>query len=131
MPKKKKPKTPPIGVASKTGRGFPVVEFTDRYDAKCTLMCSSVILDYPESSQHPGASAVWLGIDDADPKIMKSKALELGMELPPGEVSGWMPYPIPKDVLLSTSMHLDREMVAGLIVRLQEWLDTYEFKDEA
>jgi hypothetical protein len=131
MPKKAKSKTPRLGVAAKTGRGFPMVEFTDRYDAKCTLMCSSVVGDYPESLERPGSSAVWLGVDDADPKILKTKARELGMELPPGEVSGWMPYPIPKDVLLSTSMHLDREMVAGLIVRLQEWLDTFEFKDEA
>ena len=70
---------------------------------------------------------IWLGIDDAEPQIMKTKARELGMSLPPGEVSGWMPYPVPDDVLMHTRMHLNEEQVRGLMARLQSWLDTGEF----
>ena len=72
---------------------------------------------------------MWLGLDDANPQGMKSEAGELGLKLPPGEVSGWMPYPIPDEVLLSTRMHLNRDQVEGLIEHLQHWLDTGEITD--
>jgi hypothetical protein len=59
---------------------------------------------------------------------MKSQAEALGLELPPGEVSGWMPYPIPKEVLIGTRMHLNREQVASLIHDLSQWLKTGKFE---
>jgi hypothetical protein len=35
-----------------------------------------------------------------------------------------MPYPIPKEVLLSTRMHLNREQVKEIIPILQKFVDT-------
>lgn len=104
-----------------TGRGFQLVEFTDDYDAKCSIQISSAC-PCDEKDKH---GWIWLGIDDAKPQIMKSQAKKYGFTLPEGqEVSGWMPYPIPEDVLLSTRMHMNKDHVIDLVNRLQHWLDT-------
>lgn len=106
-----------------TDRGFGLVNFHDRYGAICSLQQSSLVGD---DDRPPGHSAVWLGVDDADPKVMCSKAESVGIEKT-GE-SGWQPYPIPDEVLLSTRMHLDRQQAAFLVEQLTAWLDTGEFK---
>lgn len=108
-----------------TDRGFPLVVFKDEYDASCSIQESSrVVCENEDGSVDDPLGWIWLGIDDPDPKIMKSKALAHGLKLPPGEVSGWMPYPLPEDVLVTTRMHLNEKQVRELIVRLQHWLDT-------
>lgn len=104
-----------LGEYKKTGRGFALAEFTDAHGCQCSLQQSSAIGDF-----------IWLGISDGNPQVMKSQAKDLELSLPPGEVSGWMPYPIPKEVLISTRMHLNREQVKGLVERLQQWLATGE-----
>lgn len=108
-----------LGKQTKSGRGFPLVEFKDFYDVPCSIQASSLAI-----YQQPGTSAIWLGVDDAAPKIMKSDALKLGMELPPGEVSGWMPFPVPPQVSFNTRMHLDRKQVQALVNHLQAWLES-------
>ncbi len=115
----------PFGIDKVTDRGFHCVEFKDSYGEKCSVQISSrAVTQNEDGTVDNPLGWIWLGIDDAKPQIMKTKARELGMELPPGEVSGWMPYPIPKDVLLSTRMHLSENQVRGLIERLTSWLDT-------
>ncbi|EES51170.1 hypothetical protein NE172_01985 [Clostridium botulinum] len=42
------------------------------------------------------------------------------------EGTGWVAYPIPEDVLLSTRMHLTRGQVKELIPILQKFVDTGE-----
>jgi len=106
-----------LGEHKHTARGFALVEFLDAYGVKCSIQASSLA-----KYEQPGTSAIWLGVNDANPQIMKSAALKLGMPLPPGEVNGWMPYPIPKEVSLATRMHLEREQVQALINHLQAWL---------
>ena len=114
-----------LGKFSTTHRGFEIVHFRDEYGVQCSLQISSAcIVENEDGTVDDPLGWVWLGVDDADPKVMKSKARELGLQLPPGEVSGWMPYPIPDDVLLTTRMHLNEEQVRGLVERLQTWLDT-------
>jgi hypothetical protein len=113
-----------LELVEETGRGFEIINFDDRYGVACSLQQSSLSGDDDEP---PGHTAIWLGPNDADPKIMKSKAEELGVPLPSGEVSGWMPYPIPEQVLLTTRMHLDRQLVVQLVHRLQTWLETGSF----
>ncbi len=98
----------------KTGRGFNLAEFEDTYGAKCSLQKSSSAME----------DKIWLGVNDADPKIMVSKARKYGLE-PQGE-NGWMPYPIPEEVLLNTRMHLNREQVAALLPYLQRFVETGE-----
>lgn len=106
---------------SRTSRGFELVEFTDHYGKRCSLQQSSLAI-----YQKPGSSAVWLGTDDADPKVMWKDAICMGV--PTNATEGWVPYPIPPQVSLSTRMHLNRKQVKALIVRLQHWLNTGSFK---
>ena len=88
-------------------RGFGGLQFNDKYGHTCRIQKSSSAM----------YNAIWLGINDADPKIMTSDAKELGMDTQ-GH-SGWMPYPIPKEVLLHTSMHLTQNQVRQLLPILQ------------
>lgn len=103
-------------IMTKTPRGFERIEFTDRSNQKYSLQESSLATE----------DCVWLGLNSADPVIMESDALKLGLALPEGEMSGWMPYPIPEQVHLSTRMHLNREQVTELVGRLQSWLENGE-----
>lgn len=112
-----------LGTNTDTHRGFPMVEFKDFYDHPCSIQASSIWLE--DCLELAGTSALWIGPDSASPKIMASKAAEYGIAT--RETTGWVPYPIPDDVLLTTRMHLNREQVAGLIDRLQNWLDTGAF----
>lgn len=114
-----------FGVDDTTARGFELVNFRDQYGKECSLQISSLAVCENEDGTVDGPlGCVWLGIDDADPIIMKTKARELGMDLPPGNPSGWMPYQVPEDVLMTTRMHLNEQQVRGLIDRLQTWLET-------
>lgn len=109
-----------LGAVERTERGFEIVKFADRYGVPCSLQASS-LAEYDK----PGTSAVWLGTDDASPKVMASKAQSLGIHT--SECVGWVPYPIPDDVALATRMHLSREQVAALIEHLKSWLDNDSF----
>jgi hypothetical protein len=114
-----------FGVDGATGRGFDTVTFHDEYGHECSIQESSrAVFENDDGTVNDPLGWIWLGIDDAKPQIMKSVAKKMGMELPPGEVSGWMPYPIPEDVLLTTRMHLNETQVRGLITRLTLWLKT-------
>jgi hypothetical protein len=109
-----------LGAVETTARGFEVVKFADIYGAPCSLQASSLAV-----YEKPGTSAVWLGPDDAAPKVLASQAQSLGVET--AERTGWVPYPIPPGVSLTTRMHLDRDQVAALIQHLQGWLDNDSF----
>ena len=116
-------------ILTKNGRGFPTLVFEDFYGAKCSLQMSSIWLE--DDNGAVGGSAVWLGVDDVDPKVMARK-------LRPDDPTavGWVscelsPPPGVKmeDVLLTTRMHLNREQVKELIDQLQSWYDTAKFKE--
>ena len=113
----------PLGKVELTGRGFEIIKFLDRYGVPCSLQMSS-LADYEE----PGTSAVWLGIEKASPKVLASKAKSVGVET--SETTGWVPFPIPDEVLVNTQAHLSRDQVAGLVRHLQAWLSTGSFSCE-
>lgn len=98
----------------KTGRGFAIGEFKDRYGHKCSLQKSSIATE----------DCIWLGVDDAEPKIMASIASQYGIKT--NETTGWIEYPIPKDVLLNTRMHLTQEQVKALLPILITFAETGE-----
>lgn len=98
----------------KTDRGFPYIETKDMYNAGFSIQESSLATDY----------AIWLGIDDPDPKIMASDAKKHGIKT--DQEYGWIDYHVPEDVLISTRMHLTRSQVADLIPVLQHYVDTGE-----
>lgn len=99
---------------NKTQRGFALGKFLDRYGAKCSIQKSSLATE----------DAIWLGIDDPDPEIMASDARKLG--LPTTQENGWVKYEIPREVVLTTRMHLTQDMVKELIPILQKFADTGE-----
>jgi len=102
----------------KTSRGFATIEFKDYYDASCSVQKSSLATK----------GAIWIGIDDPAPKILASKVNQVNPET--GEVSGWVPFHIPDDVLISTRMHLTREQVAMLLPILQVFVETGELPEK-
>ena len=112
------------GELRKTSRGFEKVTFSDAYNAACSIHQSSAVGDDPDAMERPGSSFLWIGVEDAEPQVLKSQAEELGLTLPPGEVSGWIPYPIPPEVMLTTRMHVNREQAAWLVKCLNAWLET-------
>lgn len=101
-------------IVSKTPRGFDLIEFLDRYGAKCSLQKSSLAED----------DAIWFGIDDPEPKIMASDARKLGIETE--ETRGWIPYELPEELSLTTRMHLTRAQVLMLLPHLHAFVDTGE-----
>ena len=113
-------KTKKLGKVKKTSRGFEVVDFKDHYGTKCSLQQSSLAI-----YEKPGTSAVWLGVDDANPQCLHGDAAGLGIKT--DATCGWVKYPISDKVLLTTRMHLNREQVAALIAMLQNWLDADTF----
>ena len=96
----------------KTNRGFDYSSFTDLYGTECNLQKSSLATE----------EAIWLGVADAEPKIMASKAAANGVST--GETTGWVSYPIPEDVFINTRMHLNRVRAAALLPLLQRFVDT-------
>lgn len=94
-----------------TNRGFSSIEFKDRYDAKCSIQKSSLATE----------DAIWFGVDDPNPQIMASMTKEGG--------TGWVPYDIPEDVILTTRMHLTQEQVRQLLPVLQHFADTGEIRE--
>lgn len=108
-----------------TSRGFQRLHFTDSSGTECSVQISSRAMC---EGEHDDLTVgwLWLGINDSNPLILKSDAKKLGLDLPPGEVSGWMQYPVPSEVFMSSRMHLNEHQVAELILQLQHWLKTGE-----
>lgn len=99
---------------SKTGRGFEIIEFDDSYGVKCTLQKSSLATD----------DAIWLGVHDAKPKAMAAHADALGLKT--DERTGWVEYPLPREVFIGSRMHLTRKQVKKLLPILQRFVETGE-----
>lgn len=103
--------------ATKTCRGFSLVEFTDHYGVKCSVQKSSLATD----------DAIWFGCDDANPLVMASHAGANGVHTE--ETCGWVPYPVPDCVMLNTRMHLTRNQVADLLPILKHFAETGELPE--
>ena len=90
----------------RTERGFAISNFIDYYGKKSSIQKSSIV--EPE--------CIWLGIENAEPKIMARDAHKLGIETK--ESVGWIDYPVPDQVSIRTRMHLTRRMVFNLLPQL-------------
>lgn len=87
-----------------SGRGFGVISFCDKSMSECSLQDSSLATE----------PAIWLGINDPDPKLFV-----------PGE--GWKDYPVPPDVMINTRMHLTQSMVKQLLPFLIKFAETGDY----
>jgi len=92
-----------------TERGFGIWKFKDKYDHECSLQDSSLAME----------SCIWFGINDPNPQIMASKVQEGG--------TGWVKYPIPDDVHITTRMHLSQNQVKALLPILTYFAETGEY----
>lgn len=100
-----------------TDRGFRIKHFLDSYGLRCSVQKSSLATE----------DAIWLGIDDPEPRIMARDAVKLGRDdlLKPDEpVEGWVPFPIPDEVHITTRMHLTQEQAKALLPYLQHFVET-------
>ena len=93
---------------TETQHGFIKLLFKDSYDNLCSLQESSNAED----------DFIWLGIENAEPLIMKQDAVKLGLISKDKPTAGWMDYPIPEEVLLHTRMHLNKEQATILGLKL-------------
>lgn len=91
---------------NKTPRGFSIINFEDRYGSVCSLQKSSLATE----------DCIWFGVDDPNSQIMASRAKEYGVDCE--ETVGWVPYPIPDEVSLTTRMHLTKKQVRDLLPAL-------------
>jgi hypothetical protein len=94
-----------------TGRGFPIIEFQDRYGHECSIQKSSLATE----------DAIWVGPNDANPQILASMTKEGG--------TGWVPYHLPEDVSLYTRMHLTQDQVKELLPILMAFAETGELPE--
>lgn len=91
----------------RTNRGWAVIQFEDRYGAACSIQESSLATE----------RAIWFGVNEADPKIMARDAAAHGVKT--DQTTGWVPYPVPEAVLMTTRMHLTQDQVKELLPVLQ------------
>ena len=71
----------------KTGRGFGLIKFDDRYAQQCSLQDSSLATE----------PAIWFGVDNTGPQIngpvgMKSEEVHVRMHLTQAMVQQLLPY---------------------------------------
>jgi hypothetical protein len=90
---------------TETTRMFDLYEFKDKYDSVCSIQDSSLATDY----------CIWLGVNDADPKILVPDILNEG--------KGWQPVIIP-GLHTTTRMHLTRQQATNLIPYLLRFIVT-------
>lgn len=83
-----------------TNRGFSFAKFTDRSDVVCSIQKSSLATE----------DAIWLGCNDADPRILAPEG-------------GWQKVSIP-GMLCNTRMHLSQDQVKALLPVLQHFAET-------
>lgn len=96
----------------KTGRGFAIANFRDSKGVQCSIQKSSLAT----------ADAIWLGVDDADPRVLASVAGVINPDT--GDMTGWVQHPFPDGVVFTTRMHLTRDGVKKLLPLLRRFVKT-------
>lgn len=96
---------------SYNGRGFRFYNFKDGNGLDCSIQKSSAAED----------DMLWIGVNDADPKILCSDAINIGVDC--DKVCGYIKFPIPGEVSLNTRMHITRDQakqIAGMLMHFHE-----------
>ena len=98
-------------IKSKTQRGFTVIDFQDDYDVNCNIQISSAVEPH-----------IWLGIPRPRISIMWKDAKELGLNLtkkyPETNQNRWCDYPVPKEALIESRMHLTKKQSLKIAIKL-------------
>lgn len=86
--------------------GFARTDFTDSKGVECSVQVSSAYVP-----------SLWIGVNNPDPVILHKDAKALGINTSVN--SGWVPYPMPKEVLCHTRMHLSKPQLREFINELE------------
>jgi len=97
-----------------TFKQLAIIKFKDRKNTQCSI----------QQSSYESKPAIWLGVDFANPQIMASDAKRLGIET--DKKTGWINYPLPPQVGLTTRMHLTQEQVKALLPTLIKFVEKGE-----
>jgi hypothetical protein len=100
-----------------TCRGFMLGEFEDANGEKCSIQKSSACCREEAEGEY-----IWLGNNNANPMVLASDAHALGISTT--ETTGWIPYPVPKQVSMKTRMHLSQRQVKELLPLLNYFAKT-------
>lgn len=93
--------------ASKTQRGFGIIEFTDRYGLKCSLQDSSLATE----------PAIWFGVDN--PEVIEFTNFP--------NLGPYKKIQLPENINISSRMHLTQSQVKELLPFLQRFAETGEY----
>ena len=98
-------------IKKKTKRGFALVNFQDDYGVDCNVQISSAVEPH-----------IWLGVPRPDVLIRYKDAKILGLDLVKRDYEtnqyGWCEYPIPKEALIESRMHLNKKQSFKLAIEL-------------
>lgn len=107
----------------KTNRGFELQHLIDDYGVEYDLQESS--------SWEPH---IWLGINRPKLSIMCKDAKAIGLDLKKNDAGtgecGWCDFSVPKEVLIESRMHLNREQAKDLAKRLNYFVKHGYLKEE-
>lgn len=92
-----------VSEIDKTYRGFDYKRFKDKYNVECSLQKSSLATQ----------DCIWLGCNNADPKVLSP-------------FQGWEPVEMPEGYVANTRMHLNQEQVKELLPYLIRFAETGE-----
>lgn len=98
-------------------RGFMIANFKDANAIGCSIQESSACPHTEEDG-----CMIWLGVDDAAPMVLAQEAHLVGVKT--HETTGWVPYPVPDNVLMRTRMHLTQKQVKELLPLLKHFAKT-------
>lgn len=91
---------------NRTQRGFRILSFKDAYNIDCSLQESSLAT----------TNAIWLGCDEAEPKVL---------------INGrWENLSMPEEYVANTRMHLTQKQVKELLPYLIKFAETGTLSDD-
>lgn len=102
----------------RTARGFDFIEFKDANEEDCSIQQSSAT----RGIRDPGGDLIWLGVTNAAPTILASRAAEAGILT--DQTTGWIDVPLPEGACTASRMHLDIDQAKEVVRHLQRWIRT-------
>lgn len=99
-------------IACRTDSGLKALCMRDRNGAECGVQASSSAFE----------ECLWVGITDPQPMVKAEDAASAGVATT--EVDGWVKYPLPAAVKVTTRMHLTRAQAGELAHVLREFSES-------
>lgn len=101
-----------------TDRWYHLYRFKDRLWTVCNIQKSSRATE----------DCIWLWVEDCNPQIMVSDAKKLWIPTDDNEV-WWIDFKVPKEVVLTTRMEINKEQAKELVLKLNRFIETWDIKE--